>query len=106
MKESVTIDELISFLNDLVAIDAHAIFALITTRTLCNKELADHPTVQAREFNHGGHDRGYEVGVLGLLNGVFGVDSDSWGPITAILNERGTRLIGFRRTAEQDVNKE
>src|SRR5215203_7119863 len=91
-------DELIAFLNSLVAIDPYAIAELLCTRVVCTKELAEHPTVQVAA---GGEKSGptylapgtYRVGILGILNGYCGAIDDGRGPIAAVYDEG--RLQGF-----------
>lgn len=81
IRESVTIDEAVSFLNELTNIDPAAMQAFVLTRVPCNDALADHPTVQVLD---GGDDGlGPKVGTLGILNGLFGTDSHGYGPIAA-----------------------
>ena len=46
VKNSVTMQEVVDFLNELLEIDSCAITALFSSRICCNKEMADHPTVQ------------------------------------------------------------
>jgi len=95
MNESISIDELIIFLNELIKIDKQAIHKLIKFRTPCNEALANHESVQvAVDFF------GFEVGLLGILNGMFGTDEDKYGAITAVFDETG--LINFRRTVRRD----
>ena len=104
IKESVTLDETIELLNSLVEIDPHAMTKLISARVECNEKLADHPTVQV-----GAIDDKTEVGILGVLNGIFGADEDGWGPIQVVMDveKRVTKKSGtntdyiiteFRRT--------
>ena len=76
MKEVVSIDDVIAYLNELIEIDRPAIAALIANHVPCNKELANHETVQVLA-----HHGGYSVGMLGILNGMFGTDDVGWGPI-------------------------
>jgi len=73
----ITLKDAIDFLNELVKIDADALRALIGHRVPCNNGLVDHPTVQVGEF--GGV---FQVGMLGILNGLFGVNEDGYGFIT------------------------
>ena len=100
-------DEMIAFLNELVAIDPYAIAELLCVRVPCSKALADHPSVQVQ-----GSDGvlsyiapgTYRVGLLGILNGYCGTIDDgpkkNWGPITARYEDR--RLVGFERTSGKD----
>jgi hypothetical protein len=91
--ETIGIDFTINFLNALIEIDEPAMRALVETRVPCSMALADHRTVQVQA-----HD-GAEpvVGVLGILNGLFGVDEEGWGPLTAVFENDGT-LACFKRT--------
>jgi hypothetical protein len=61
-----------------------AVQALVDHRVPCNRELADDPTVQVRK-----QDNWFEVGMLGLLNGMTGtIDRPGprygWGRVVAI----------------------
>jgi hypothetical protein len=92
IKETITPSEAVDFLNELLALDRPVIAALIANRVPCNKALADHPTVQA-----GAQHGGYHVGMLGILNGLFGTYEDGYGPITAEFGDNGL-LVRFRIT--------
>ena len=94
LNESVTIDDTIKFLNDLLAIDPDAIGKLVETRVGCNAALAGHPTVQV-SGDLSGQDC---VGLLGVLNGLFGVDFKFRGPITAEFDDVSGKLTRFYRT--------
>ena len=95
MRERVTIDEAINLLNEAVRADRQAMHQLVETRTICNSELAKHPTIQVVA---GTGPR--TVGILGILNGLFGVDEESWGPISAVYADDG-RLTRFARTKRE-----
>jgi hypothetical protein len=56
-------------LNEAYKDDAAAIHALICNRVPCNKNLADHPTMQV-ELNAVTSRKSYAIGMLGVLNGV------------------------------------
>lgn len=94
IKETVTLDETIEYLNELIEVDRVAIAALIANRVPCNEELADHPTVQVYA-QHGG----FLVGMLGILNGLFGIHENGYGPI-AFTFEDGS-LLAVGRTEEK-----
>jgi len=79
IKTSVSLQETVDFLNSLLEKDPVAITALFSMRTACNKEMADHETVQV-----GALSKDYfQVGMIGVLNGLFGIDSNGWGHICA-----------------------
>lgn len=100
-------DDLIEFLNSLVAIDRYAVAELLCVRVPCNQTLADHRTVQVTagdgEFTFIASGA-FRVGILGVLNGFCGTIDDGhrkgWGPIAVIYDEG--RLVRFERaeTAE------
>ena len=96
MRETVSVDETIKFLNGLVCLDGNAVLELVENRVSCNGELACHCSVQVME---NGDRPGSWVGMLGILNGLFGVDEEGSGQITAVFDEEG-RLAEFRRTDE------
>lgn len=100
--EQVTLDEVIDYLNELIQTDCPAIAALVANRVPCNQEMADHPTVQVMQ-QHGG----FHVGMLGILNGLFGTFEDGWGPITFVF-DKGNLVRVIRATgpeAEQEVKE-
>lgn len=83
IRESITMKEAIDFLNSLVAKDADAVTTLIEQRVPCNQAMADHPTVQCLLTDNGG-----KVGLLGILNGLFGSNDQGWGAIAAVMEFR------------------
>jgi hypothetical protein len=87
---TVTIDEAIAYLNELIALDKTAISFILSARFECNIALADHTTVQATS-----HYGGSYVGVMGIINGLFGVDNRSYGLIRYVM--RDGELIRFER---------
>lgn len=60
------IDDVIAYLNDLLALDRPAIAAMVANRVPCNEQMVSHSSAWA-ESQHGG----YHIGLLGILNGVF-----------------------------------
>jgi len=91
IRESVSLTDVFSFLNELVAMDPKAVELLIEHRVPCNEALANHPTVQVRGNS--------TVGFLGALNGLFGAYGDGWGSIAAVFEDDG-RLVGFERVPQ------
>ncbi len=78
IKEKITIDEMIEFLNGLLEDDPEFMNSLFAIRVNCNKKLANHPTVQVASL---GGDF-YIAGIIGIFNGLFGInDKDGWGSI-------------------------
>lgn len=81
--QTINPDLLIQYLNSLVALDAYAISKLIDYRVPVNKALTDHETVQILQKGTEENPE-YCVGLLGILNGLCGVDEDGWGYIVAV----------------------
>jgi len=96
MHESVTLDQAIAYLNELVALDAYAVSELLETRVACNAALAEHPTAQVMEW-----EGTYRIGLMGVLNGLFGVNEHDWGPIT--FSWQAGKVLRFMRTGSVPV---
>lgn len=93
----VTLDEIIELMNELLEIDSQAITELIQKRVVCNEKLANHPTVQVsydKKYDN------YKVGLLGILNGLFGTDEDGYGAIC--INVQDGKILNFARTEDYD----
>lgn len=94
-------DDLIAFLNSLVAIDRYAVAELLAIRVPCNEEMANHPTVQVAAHGSATFIRPgtHRLGLLGVLNGFCGAyDAGSrqgYGAIAA--NYEDGHLTGFTR---------
>lgn len=70
----------IEVLNEAFKIDPLAVKSLFGVRISCNEKLADHETIQVQKYPE---DKVYTVGLLGVINGIFGVDREQWGTIAA-----------------------
>ena len=93
MIESITVNEVVEFLNHLLTIDRKTITSLIKHKIECNKNLFKHPSVQVLKTK----DK-YLVSMLGILNGMFGVDNNGYGQITACFEN--DIIIKFVKTSE------
>jgi len=78
-KKSVTPEDVVELLNEIVKIDPTLARSLLFTRIPCTKELCDHPTIQVARFG--------VVGTLGILNGIFGINENGWGCILADIDD-------------------
>lgn len=94
IEDPVSVDQAIRVLNQATEDDRQAMAALVEDRIPCSRRLARHPSIQVGRA-HGGH----RVGMLGIINGLFGIDDRGYGPISAIYNEaKPPTLVGFERT--------
>lgn len=105
MRDSVTISDVLDLLNSAVKCDAEAMHNLVEHRVPCNVPLAEHETIQVvREQNwqQNSKKNPYSVGLLGLVNGLFGTNTRGWGPIAAVYEDgEGGKLIRFERTPDK-----
>lgn len=92
------VDKAVDLLNTALALDPQALTDLVNMRVKCNKDLANHPTIQAGQYQGT-----YRVGFLGLMNGALG-DSPTGvigaeGPIDETTGQftRIKRFIDLRR---------
>jgi len=98
IRESVTVAETIQLLNEIIAIDPTVMTKLVATRIKCNDALANHPTIQCGPIGENKYgELGYEVGFLGILNGLFGADEMGWGIIGAAMDETTGSILHFER---------
>ena len=90
------IDRAIQVLNEALDSDPAAINQLMSCEVLINTTLTVHPTIQVGK-SHQRPDRiEYVLRPLGLINGLFGVDEDTYGFIAARVGEDG-KIEGFER---------
>ncbi len=91
-RNEVTVEQVVEVLNQALKADDVALTDLIQTRVACNKKLAGHSSIQvglAPGCNPEDKNLFYEVGILGLLNGLFGVDENQWGAVAAEMDKAG-----------------
>ena len=98
------IDEVVTFLNELVAMDEHFVRMLVNTRVPCNQAIADHPTVQVGDRTESNKlllgdalERPWAAGFLGVLNGFFGIDENGWGFIYMEVDQDSGEVKRFFR---------
>jgi hypothetical protein len=72
MSDPITAEQAVELLNELCETDAQALRALIDYRVPCSAALGDHPTVQVGHVDDD-PEKPLEVGMLGIINGLFGV---------------------------------
>lgn len=83
-RKSILLSAFIEGLNDFIRIDEPAVRAIMNYRVPCNDTMANHPTIQVNAK--------HEVGMLGLLNGVIGVDQKGWGYLAMEIDDDGKIL--------------
>ena len=94
LKKTITPLNACDLLNEFLALDPECAQALMFHREKCNDTLASHPTIQVQQYID---DKFPKVGLLGLINGMFGVRDDGRGAICAIVDDTG-KITGFKLT--------
>lgn len=89
--ERVIAERIVEVLNEMLSADPAATHALVANHVPCNPTLAEHPTIQVD--GHGG--RFASVGMLGVLNGLAGVDAESYGPVAAVYDSDMREILRF-----------
>lgn len=69
---TISLQQVVDVLNEILAADPRAVHLLIEHRVRCNRALADHPTVQVGITCYAESEATYEVGLLGIINGICG----------------------------------
>lgn len=90
--EPVSVVVAVAILNRALDADPVAVSCLVNNRIPCNDLLANDPSVQV---GHTDDDplKGFEVGMLGIINGIFGTRPDRVGWIAAICD--GPLVLSF-----------
>ena len=91
------IDTAIEVLNRVHTADPTVLPALINHRVPCNEAICEDVTVQV-----GKHDGEWQVGLLGILNGIFGIQETGIGYIGAHYNDDKV-LTHFIRMTPKDI---
>ena len=99
LKETITIQDVCDLLNELLEKDRYCINSLLFTRVTCNKAIADHPTVQVQQYKN---DKLPAVGLIGIINGLFGIREDGMGAFCAEVDDNG-ELITFKPTPNENI---
>jgi hypothetical protein len=98
MKKPVTVTEAVATLNELVALDRDVMDKLVKARFITTTEFSNHPTVQC---GRRGPNSELTIGLLGVLNAIFGIDSFDWGYVAVDLDDDGN-LLKFKELVGDD----
>lgn len=86
-----TVDDALEVLNRINWADPTVLPFLVNCRVPCNEAVREDPTVQV-----GKHDGEWKVGLLGIINGLFGINEHGSGFICAVYDDDGC-LTAFKR---------
>lgn len=94
---SVTPAHAIEVLNRVHRADPTVLSSLIELRVPCNDAVQNDPTVQVGRAPGDDEDGPYKVGLVGILNGIFGTMPNGWGWIAYFRRDDGS-VLGFGLT--------
>lgn len=101
LKDSISVKDVINILNEVVEKDPEAANSLFGHRVECNKKIADHPTIQVSMYPP---DNTPKIGIIGILNGMFGIQKDGFGALAAEVDDNG-KIIQFVETPDRDYEE-
>lgn len=98
LKETVNAQDVCDVLNEMLKLDKTCITALVNHREPCNDAIANHPTIQVQQYS----GEISKVGLIGVLNGIFGIREDGMGAIAMVIEDDGS-ISGFKKTADINI---
>lgn len=94
MERRIDTTGVIALLNDMFVADARATAQLVNYRVRCNEAIENHPSIVVTDDSDGKPC----VGLIGVLNGLFGIDPETQqGPIATVCDDDGD-VVGFAAT--------
>lgn len=84
LKKSVTPQDVCDLLNEYLKEDPQSCNSLFNHRVICNEKIAGHPTIQVQQYHKDEHPT---IGLLGLLNGLFGIHESGMGAICILIGD-------------------
>lgn len=91
IRHSITLPEIVDFFNEIYVADPKAVRALLLAAFACNRKLAAHPRMVITHVN-----RKPAIGMMAILNSLFGVDEEGIGPLSVVENGRTLRFSHTR----------
>jgi len=96
LKKNITPKNVCDLLNEMLKLDYKCTEKLIEHRVPCNEKIADHATIQVQQFKT---DKFPKVGLMGVINGLFGIRKDGMGAICYEIDFG--KIIRFKPTPEK-----
>ena len=91
VRQSITVQDACDLLNELLKLDYDCTQGLVSYRQRCNESVASHPTIQVQQLKD---DEYPKVGIIGILNGMFGIRDDGMGAICFEIDNG--KILGFK----------
>lgn len=89
IKKSINQLDVVGLLNEMLLKDPECVKAVFSHRVPCNDAIAHHPTIQVQQYKE---QKTPVVGLLGILNGLFGIGEDGFGAFAMEIDEEGNIL--------------
>ena len=94
LKEKITAQDACDLLNELLMLDYGCTASLIMHQECCNDAVAKHPFVQVQCYKK---DKYPLLGIVGVINGMFGTREDGMGAICYEIDVND-KILGFKIT--------
>ena len=99
LKQSITPSDVCDLLNELLKLDYDCANELVSYRQQCNESVAAHQSIQVQQYKD---DPFPKVGIVGVLNGMFGIRDDGMGAICFEIDNG--KILGFKITPPTDTS--
>lgn len=104
-EETVAVKDIIATLNEIHKLDSELTTNMVLHRFPCNAEIKNHKTVQAHCYGDASVESP-KVGLLGILNGLVGIDKNHFGAIAGDFEKKGGKLLGFKLVNTDDITRQ
>lgn len=91
IKQSITAEDMCDIINELIHLDLKCANKLFSTRVSCNRDIAKHEAIQVNLDDN----LNPTVGIIGLLNGMFGAKKDGSGIIVLAVDTDNIPIRAF-----------
>jgi len=102
IKDVISKQDVCDLLNEMLKLDYDCVYKLVTNRIKCNDSITNHPTIQVGINKE---DNSNIVGIMGILNGFFGINDDGSGAICYLIDDKSGKIIKFEIIDTCGVNE-
>ena len=104
-KETISLEEAIKFLNEILKEDPELINSIFNTYHKCNKKTRGHKTIQvccSGDYS----ENNPACRLIGLLNGLFGIDEDGYGGMNVYYETlKGVKIEKFKLLDKEEKKR-
>ena len=90
-KKNIIPEDIVELLNEMLKLDYEGTKKFVEAKIEVNEKIANHETIQVNGYTT---PREYLLGIIGFLNGLFGVNENHFGCICCEI--KGNKIIEFK----------